>query len=67
MHDYLQQYFTLIHNYRRAKGVSRDLLQLPTRIGLEKLSATVPSSSRLYLEVNRFLAQNFSQPRVSTQ
>lgn len=66
MRDHLQEYFTLISNFRRAQGVRRELLKLPTKLGLEELSRIVPSSSRLCLEVNRFLAQNFSQPLVST-
>lgn len=67
MIDFLQEYFTIISGYNRAIGVAKTLKRLPTQVALEKLSATVPSSSRLYCEVNRYLAKNFSQPRASTQ
>lgn len=67
MRDYLQEYFTIISIYNKAQGVSKSLRTLTTRKALEELSTVVPSSSRLYSEVNKYLRMNFSQPAQATQ
>lgn len=67
MRDFWQEYFALIQSYNRAVGLQRDLLKLSTQLSLQELSREVPSSSRLYREVNKYLNQNFFQPGISTQ
>lgn len=67
MRNHQQEYFTVIKKFNQATGLQKSLLLLPTRLALEELSSVVPSSSRLYREVNKYLRQNFSQPQISTQ
>lgn len=67
MRDHLREYFTLISAFNRASAVSRALLRIPTQRALEELAGVVPAASRLFREVNAYLAANFFQPRISTQ
>ena len=67
MRDFLQEYFIVVSAYNRADGVAKSLRTFSTKKTLEELASVVPSSSRLFAEVNKYLRMNFSQPRKATQ
>jgi hypothetical protein len=66
-HEQQRYYFSTIFRYNQAEGPKKSLLHLHTKLALEDMAATFPSSSRLYAEVNKYLRMNFPAPQVSTQ